>query len=106
MWERGTIPGDLGWKILILIPKGNAETLGVGVLEFLCKMMKALIYTSINNLVTLHDFLHGFCAGRVTGTAIMELNLAQELVSVDQDPLLLVLLDLIKSYDNLDHFQI
>ena len=31
----------------------------------------------------------------------MEVNLAQELVSVDQDSLLLVLLDLRKAYDNL-----
>ena len=31
----------------------------------------------------------------------MELKLAQELASVDQDPLLLVLLDLRKAYGNL-----
>ena len=32
----------------------------------------------------------------------MDLKLAQELASVDQHPLFLVLLDLIKTYDNLD----
>ena len=36
----------------------------------------------------------------------MELKLEQKLASVDQDPLLLVLLDLIKAYDKLDRVQI
>ena len=34
--------------------------------------------------------------------AIMELKLAQELVSIDQEPLCLVLMDLRKSYDTVD----
>ena len=33
------------------------------------------------------------------GTAILELKLSQDLASVDQDPLLLVFMDLHKSYD-------
>ena len=36
------------------------------------------------------------------GTAIMELNLAQELASIDQSPLLLVFLDLRKAFDIVD----
>ena len=43
-----------------------------------------------------------FCAGRGTGTAIIELKLSYELSSVDQDSLFLLLLYLRKSYDNLD----
>ena len=38
--------------------------------------------------------------GRGKWTAIMKLNLAQELASVDQKPLFLVFLDLRKTYDN------
>ena len=34
--------------------------------------------------------------------AIMELNLAQELASTDQEPLFLVLLDLWKAYNTVD----
>ena len=37
------------------------------------------------------------------GTAIFDLNLVQEQVSVDQDPLLLVFLDLRKVYDTIYH---
>ena len=40
------------------------------------------------------------------GTDIMYLKLAQEMASVDQDPLLLVSMDLIKSYKNLDRGQL
>ena len=36
------------------------------------------------------------------GTGIMELNLVQDLSSMDQDPLLLVFLDLQKAYDTVD----
>ena len=36
------------------------------------------------------------------GTAILELKLAQELASMDQDPLFLVFLDLKRSYDTVD----
>ena len=43
---------------------------------------------------------------RGTGTAIIEIKLAWELAGVDQDPLLLVLLDLIKVYDNLDYVRL
>ena len=53
-------------------------------------------------VVQFHDVLHGFNSGWGTETTIMELKLTQELGSVDQDPLLLVLLDIRKAYDNLD----
>ena len=64
--------------------------------------MGSIIDTCIKKFVMFHEVLHVFCVGRVIGTAIMELNLTQELASVEQNPLLLVFLDLIKAYDNLD----
>ena len=39
---------------------------------------------------------------RGTGTAIIEIKLSRDLAGVDQEPLLLVLLDLITVYDILD----
>ena len=38
--------------------------------------------------------------------SIMDLNIAQDLYSIDQDPLLLVLLELRKSYDTLERRRI
>ena len=53
--------------------------------------------------VTFHDVLHGFCASRGTGMAIMEPKMVQELASIDHDPLFLALLDLQKAYNTLEH---
>ena len=71
-------------------------------LDVLWKVVEALIDTRIKTVVQFHDVLHGFCAGRGTGTTITELKISQELVSVDQDLLFLALLYLSKAYDNLD----
>ena len=68
--------------------------------------MEVIIDTLIKKAVTYHDVLHRFRAGRGMGTAIMELKLAQELAIVGQYPLVLVLLDIIKAYNNLDCGQI
>ena len=54
-------------------------------------------YTRIKAKVQFRNVLHRFRAGRGTWTAIMELKLAQDLASVDQDTLVLVLLDLRKA---------
>ena len=65
-----------------------------------------LIDTRLRAILQLHDALHGFRSGRGTGTAIMELNLSQELNIIDQDPLFLVFLDLRKAYDTVDREQL
>ena len=64
-------------------------------------MVEAVINTCSKSVLQLHNVMHGFFSGRGAGTAIVELKLGQELASVDQDPLLLVLLDLGMVYNNL-----
>ena len=66
-------------------------------MEVLWKVMEGIIDARIKKAVTFHDVLHKFCAGKGTGTAIMELKLTQEMTSLDQDLILLVFLDLIKN---------
>ena len=102
MWRTGDIPQELGWTVLELIPKGTTGTQGIILIKTLWKVVEALIYTCIRARLQLHAILHGFRAERGTGTAIMELNLTQELTSIDQDPLFLISLDLRKSYDTMD----
>ena len=53
-------------------------------------------------MMKFHDVLHVFCTCSGTGVAIIELNMDQELVNNNQDPLLLVFLDLCKDYNMLD----
>ena len=81
MWETGSIMTDLGWILLLLITKGNADTWGIGLLEVFWKVVEAVIDTQIKSVIQFHDVLHGFCAVRRTGTDIMELKSYQELVS-------------------------
>ena len=49
-----------------------------------------------------HDCLHGFLAGRGTGTAIMEVKLVQQLAYLEQVPLYGLFLDLRKAFDAMD----
>ena len=99
MWRTGETSQELGWKILVLIPKETTNTRGIGLLETLWKVVEALINTRLRVRLQMHDVLHGFRNGRGTGMDIMELKISQELASIYQDPLFLVFLDLQKVYN-------
>ena len=60
MWQTGEIPQDLGWTVLVLIPKGTTETRFVGLLETLWKVVEALIDTFIIASLQFHYVIHGF----------------------------------------------
>ena len=47
MWRTGDIPQDLGWTVLVLIPKGTTYTWGIGILDTLWKVVEALIDTCL-----------------------------------------------------------
>ena len=70
-------------------------------IEVVWKVAEAVTDIQIKSVVKFHDVFHGFCAWRGTRTNIMELKVLQELEIVDQDPLLLVFLDLRKAYGKL-----
>ena len=53
-----------------------------------------------------HDILNLFCARQVTGTPIMDINMAQYMASTKQDPIFLFSLDLRKAYDTFGHGRI
>ena len=102
IWRTGEIPQELGWTILILIPKETTDTWGVGLLYTLWKVEEALIDTRLQTSLQMHDVLYGFRTRRGTGVAIIELKLSQELATIDKSPIFLVFLDLRKSYATLD----
>ena len=93
----------MGWKILVLIYKGNTYTQGIDLLESLRKVVEAIIDTCLRASVHLHDVLHEFLAVRGKGTAISEINMEQELSSMDQEPPFLVFLYLRKVYETAYH---
>ena len=92
MWDHRTLPTELSWTILVFIPKINTDTQGVVLLKILWKIVEAVISTWVKMAVQFHDVLHGFCARRGMGVAIMELKMAQDMYSIDQDPFLLMFL--------------
>ena len=106
MWRTGEIPQELGWTILVLIPKGTTDTRGIGLLDTLWKVVEALIDTRLCTILHMHNVLHRFRDGRGTETDIMELKLPQELSRIDQDPLFLLFLDLRKAYDTVDRYRL
>ena len=69
--------------MLVLIPKRNADTRGIRLLEVVWKVVEAVIDTRIKTVILFYNVLHGFSAGRDTGTTTMELKLAQELEIVN-----------------------
>ena len=68
---QGEIPQDLGWTVLVLIPKGTTNIRGIGLLENLWKVVEALINTFSRASLQMHDIIHGFRSGKGTGTALL-----------------------------------
>ena len=106
MWESITLPTELICTILVLLPKANVDIRGIGMIEALCKVLEAIIDTRIKTVVVLHDALHVFCTRRGTGAAMMEIKIAQDLASINQDSLFLVFLDICKAYETLERSQL
>ena len=70
--------------------------------EVLWKAVTSLLKCQLTTAVKLHDVLHGFWAGRGTGTAAPKANIIQQLTDMKEEVLFEVLLDLQKAYDALD----
>ena len=50
----------MGADVLVPVPKGNADTWGIGLLEVFWKVVETVIETHIKLLVQLHNVLHRF----------------------------------------------
>ena len=64
--------------------------------------MAEILNLRLTASITFHNFLHGFRAGRGTGTATLEAKLLQQLADLRGDILYVIFLDLHKAYDALD----
>jgi hypothetical protein len=100
-WESGTVPTQMSWMVIVLLPKVGGDYCGIGLLEPMWKVVEKLMVAQMSCL-KLHDCLHGRLPHQGTGTAIMEVKLNQQLAWVDQAPLYQIYLDLKKAYDALD----
>ena len=90
------------WQTVVLIPKGKKDYRGIGLVEVVWKVVAAILNRRFTSSITYHDALHGFRAGRGTGTATLEAKLLQQLAALREEVLYVIFLDLHKSYDALD----
>jgi hypothetical protein len=101
IWDHGTIPPQLLWVIIVLIPKGGGDYWGIGLLEPMWKVCERVMDLCLNAF-DLHNLLHGCRDKRGTGTAGIEAKLAQQLAHLEQAPFYGVFLDLKKAFDSMD----
>ena len=100
-WE-GALTEEATWKAVVMIPKGKQEYRGIGIVEAMWKVVAAILHCRLTASITFHNFLHGFRAGRGTGTVTPEANLLQQLAAMREEVLYVIFLDLHKAYDALD----
>ena len=62
-----TLQTDLSCNILVLIPKLNADTQGIVLIEVLRKVVESVIYIRVKMAVQFHEVLYVFFALLVKG---------------------------------------
>ena len=67
------------WKTIVLIPKGQGEYRGIGLVDTIWKVCTSIVISRLKSSIVLHDVVHGFRQGRGTGTAIIEAKLEPQL---------------------------
>jgi hypothetical protein len=101
VWETGMIQQQLGWIIVVLIPKGGGDYRGIGLLEPIWKIIERVMDRRLN-AIPIHESLHGCRDGCGTGMAVIEAKLAQQLAHLEQRSFYGVFLDLKKAFDMMD----
>jgi hypothetical protein len=104
IWEHGSIPEQMRWEIIALLPKGGGDYRGIGLLEPFWKVVEKITVAQLA-LIKFHDGLHGGLPGRGMGTATIEARLAQSLAWRNQCLLYQIYVDLKKAYNALDREQ-
>ena len=91
------------WQTVVMIPKGGGTNFrGVGLVKVLWKAIYGIINRWISSSTQFHDDLHGFRAGRGTGTTTLEENMLLQIIAIRDKFLHSIFLDLRKDYDALD----
>ena len=100
-WEQGSVPEQMKWEIIVLLPKGGGDYCDIGLLKPFWEVIEKIMVARLSS-VKFHDSLHGGLPGRGMGTATIEPKLHQSLAWHDQCPLYQIYIDLKEAYDALD----
>ena len=101
IWDKGEIPRQMLWMVVVLLPKGGGDFRGIGLLEPFWKVIEVLMDKRLAH-IEFHDCLHGFLSSRGTSTSTTEATLTQQLAYMDQVPLYGIFINLRKAYDVMD----
>ena len=74
-FREGRLVEEATWKAVVLISKGGKDYRGIGLVEVMWKVVAAILNLRLTASITFHNFLHGFRAGRRTGTATLKAKL-------------------------------
>jgi hypothetical protein len=102
IFDTGDIPQEMTWSILVLIPKTSGGARGIGLLETMWKVCSSIVNKRLQQGITFHESLHGFCPGLGTGTATLQAKLQIQLAHIRSIPIYQIFLDLSKAYDTLN----
>ena len=67
---------------VVLIPKGYGDYRVIGLVEVVWKAVAVIINFRFTASITYHDSLHGFLAGRGTGTATLKVKLIEQVAAM------------------------
>jgi hypothetical protein len=101
IWDRGEIPMQMSWMVVVLLPKGGGNFRGIGLLDPCWKVVEKIMVRRMG-AIDFDPCLHGGMPKRGMGTATILAKLAQQLAWVEQEPLYQIFVNLRKAYDHLD----
>ena len=81
-----------------MILKGGGNYHSTGIVEVVWKSVTVILNFCFTPSITYHDSLHGFRTGRSTGTASLEVKLIQKKMTMLEEVLYIIFLDLHKVY--------
>ena len=105
-FRGGELMASCAWKMVVIIPEGRGiHFRGIGLAKVLWNAISVIINLRLSSSIQFHDTLHGFCAGRGTGTATLKSNLLQSIISMKEAVLCSIFLDLCKAYNAMYRYQ-
>ena len=84
---EGRLVEESTWKAVVLTPKGRGDYRGIGLVEVVWKVVAEILNLQLTASITYHKLLHGFWAGRGTGTATLDAKLLQQLAAMREEVL-------------------
>ena len=98
----GVLVEEATCQVVVLIAKGGNDYRIIGLVEVVWKVVAVILSFRFTASITYHNSLHGFRAGRGTGTATLKVKLIQKVSAMREAVLHTIFLDLYKAYDALD----